>query len=30
MDLSKVYECLLHDVLTAKLVAYGFEDYATS
>ena len=30
IDLSKVYECLLHDVLTAKLVAYGFEDYATS
>ena len=27
-DLSKVFDCLLHDVLTAKLAAYGFDyDY---
>ena len=30
MDLSKVYECLPHDLLTVKLSTYGFEDSATS
>ena len=30
MDLSKVYGCLPHDLLIAKLSAYGFEDSATS
>ena len=30
MDLSKAYGCLSHDLLIAKLVAYGFEDSATS
>ena len=30
MDLSKVYDCLPHDLLIAKSSAYGFEDSATS
>ena len=30
MDLSKVYDCLPHDLLIAELAAYGFEDSATS
>ena len=30
MDLSKAYNCLPHDLLRAKLSAYGFEDYGTS
>ena len=30
MNLSKAYDCLLHDLLITKLSAYGFEDSATS
>ena len=30
MDLSKAYDCLPHDLLTAKLTASGFEKSATS
>ena len=30
MDLSKVCEYLTHDLLIAKLTAYGFEDSATA
>ena len=30
MELSKAYYCFPHDLLIAKLAAYGFEDSATS
>ena len=30
MDLKKPYDCLPHDILIAKLAAYGFKDSATS
>ena len=30
MELTKAYYCLPHDLLIAKLAAYGFEDSATS
>ena len=28
MDLSNVYDCLPHDLLIAKLEAYGLENYS--
>ena len=28
MDLSKVFDCILHDLIAAKLVAYGLHDTA--
>ena len=28
MDLSKAYDCFLHDLFLAKLSAYGFDESA--
>ena len=29
-DLSKIFDCIKHDLLTAKLVAYGFDSHSLS
>ena len=30
MDLSKAFDCVPHDLITAKLAAYGFDNTALS